>query len=76
MNNIYDNGCSVIGNVQELILYFEKHGESEELTETIINDLKELRNSDYEMIVMINYDNPMGYSIDYWDSKDKMEVIL
>jgi hypothetical protein len=28
------------------------------------------------MIVMINYDNPMGYSIDYWDSKDKMEVIL
>ena len=38
--------------------------------EDILKELKELRDIDYEMIVCVNYDNGMGYSIDYWSSKD------
>ena len=35
-----------------------------------LKELKELRDIDYEMVVCINYDNGMGYTIDYWSSKD------
>ncbi len=38
--------------------------------EDILKDLKELRDIDYEMVVCINYDNGMGYSIDHWSSND------
>ena len=30
---------------------------------------QELRDIDYDMVVCINYEQPMGYTIDYWDSK-------
>ena len=38
--------------------------------EDILKELKKLRDIDYEMVVCINYDNGMGYTIDYWSSKD------
>lgn len=75
MNKIYDNGALMLGNVQMVINEIE-----EELKngidmfcadmEEIIKDLKELRDMDYEMVVCINYDNGMGYTIDYWSSND------
>lgn len=75
MNKIYDNGALMLGNVQMVINEVE-----EELKnnidmfcadmEDILKDLKELRDIDYEMVVCINYDNGMGYTIDYWTSKD------
>lgn len=75
MNKIYDNGALMLGNVQMVINEVE-----EELKnnidmfcadmEDILKDLKELRDIDYEMVVCINYDNGMGYTIDYWSSKD------
>ena len=54
MKNIYDNGALMLGNVQDVIMEIEK----------------ELRDIDYEMVVCINYDNGMGYSIDHWSSND------
>lgn len=75
MKNIYDNGALMLGNVQMIINETEKelkngvdmfYIDMEEL----IKDLKELRDIDCEMVVCINYDNGMSYSIDYWSSKD------
>lgn len=78
MNKIYDNSALMLGNVQNIIMEIEK-----EIKEDIdmlfidkdelLKDLKDLRNIDYEMIVCINYENPMGYSLDYWTSKDVIE---
>lgn len=75
MKNIYDNGALMLGNVQMVINEIEKElkngvdmfcADMEEL----LKELKELRDIDYEMVVCINYDNGMGYSINYWSSND------
>ena len=75
MNKIYDNGALMLGNVQDLIMEIEREIKQDidmfcADMEDILKDLKELRDIDYEMVVCINYDNGMGYSIDYWSSND------
>lgn len=75
MKNIYDNGVLMLGNVQDLIMEIEKEiKEDIDMLgvdmEDILKELKELRDIDYEMVACINYDNGMGYTIDYWSSKD------
>ena len=73
MNSIYDNGALMIGNIKEIIKYMENDETLENWEfEYLLNDLKALK--DEVEIVMINYENPMGYSIDYWYKDDKMEV--
>lgn len=79
MKNIYDNGALMLGNVQQVIAELEKEMEKNidvmyVDTEELLKDLKELEKVDKDMIVCINYDNGMGYSIDYWNSNCKLEV--
>lgn len=75
MNKIYDNGALMLGNVQMVISEIERQKRASidmldvEMDE-LLKDLKELRDIDYEMVVCINYDNGMGYTIDYWTSID------
>lgn len=75
MNNIYDNGALMLGNIQDVIIEVEKEIKNDidmclVDADELLKDLKELRNIDYDMIVCVNYDNGMSYSIDYWTSKD------
>ena len=75
MKNIYDNGALMLGNVEMVINEIEKELKNGvdmfcADMEDILKDLKELRDIDYEMVVCINYDNGMSYSIDYWSSND------
>ena len=75
MNKIYDNGALMLGNVQDLIMEIEREIKKDidmlgADMEELIKDLKELRDIDCEMVVCINYDNGMSYSIDYWSSND------
>ena len=75
MNKIYDNGALMLGNVQDLTMEIEREIKEDidmfcADMEEIIKDLKELRDIDCKMVVCINYDNGMGYSIDYWSSND------
>jgi hypothetical protein len=71
MNKIYDNGSLMIGNIKDIIKYIENDETLETWEfEDLLNDLKEL--NDKVEIVMINYENPMGYSIDYWNKDDEI----
>ena len=69
MNKIYDNGAIMLGNVKMVKEEIKKELEKNidmfgADMEEILKDLEELSN---ETIVAINYDNGMGYSIDYWN---------
>ena len=67
MQNIYDNGRLCLGEVgkirQQLIDNAEETWEIEDI-------LAELKGLEDNTIVAINYDNGMGYSIEYWTTKD------
>lgn len=77
MNKIYDNGSLMLGNVQDLIMEIERQKRAsidmlDVDVDEILKDLKELRDIDYNMIVCINYDNGMDYSMDYWGENDSI----
>ena len=67
MQNIYDNGEVCLGEVKKIIEHFNTIGADIEEYEDLLEELKELNDDD---IVAINYDNGMGYSIDYWTNED------
>ena len=69
MQNIYDNGEICLGEVKRIIEYFNTIGADIEEYEEILEELKKLNDDD---IVAINYDNGMGYSIDWWTKDDKV----
>lgn len=67
MKNIYDNGEVCLGEVKKIIEHFNTIGADIEEYEDLLEELKELNDDD---IVAINYDNGMGYSIEYWTNED------
>ena len=69
MQNIYDNGEMCLGEVKKIIEYFNTTGADIEEYEEVLAELKKLNADD---IVAINYDNGMGYSIDWWTKDDKI----
>ena len=69
MQNIYDNGEKVLGRVYDLKEYICGNCEDYEEIKEII---EELENYDEDTIAVINYSNSMGYLIDYFTIKDKM----
>ena len=67
MENIYDNGRVCLGKVGKIRQKLIENANEEWEIEDILEELKELENN---TIVAINYDNGMGYSIEYWTKKD------
>lgn len=70
MNNLYDNGTMVLGRKDKVYKYLIDNAEETWEIEDILHDIEDLEE---DTIVAINYDLGMGYSIDYWDSKDRIE---
>ena len=74
MNNIYDNGALMLGRIDLVIKRVKKEIEDNldmgfVDQEELLKDLEDLKSSDND-IVCINYDNGMGYTIDYWQEND------
>lgn len=67
MKNIYDNGRLCLGEVGKIRQQLIDNAEETWEIEDILAELKELEDN---TIVAINYDNGMGYSIEYWTTKD------
>lgn len=70
-DNVYDNGCYVLGEIINVKEYVCKNADSPEEVAEIID---ELENYDADDIVVIHYDNPMGYTIERFTKEDIMEV--
>ena len=77
MNKIYDNGALLIGNIDKVIEEVKKEMK-EDLDmgyadqDGLLKELLELKESNVK-IVMINYDIPMGYDINYWSESDEVK---
>ena len=67
MKNIYDNGRLCLGEVGKIRQQLIDNAEETWEIEDILEELKEFEDN---TIVAINYDNSMGYSIEYWTTKD------
>lgn len=67
MQNIYDNGRLCLGEVGKIRQQLINNAEETWEIEDILEELKEFEDN---TIVAINYDNGMGYSIEYWTKKD------
>lgn len=67
MKNIYDNGMMILGVVYDVKEYIARNCEDVSEIKELIEDLEDL---DADDIVCVNYDNPMGYSINYWKKDD------
>ena len=67
MQNIYDNGRLCLGEVGKIRQQLIDNAEETWEIEDLIHELEDL---DDNTIVAINYDNGMGYSIEYWTKKD------
>ena len=67
MQNIYDNGRLCLGEVGKIRQQLIDNAEETWVIEDILEELKEFEDN---TIVAINYDNGMGYSIEYWTKKD------
>lgn len=67
-NQVYDNGCCLLGNIHNVLKYLIEN-DTENENEDLIKDVRELEECGVA-IIMINYDNGMGYSIDYWCVND------
>lgn len=73
MKNVYDNGSYLLGEVGQIIKESEKWiltSDNETQLKEIVEDLKEYYDKDE--IVCIYYDNPMGYTIEYWTKDDTL----
>lgn len=66
---IYDNGYKLLGLKQDLISYLRDSLITSDMEEEIYDIIKELQELEDDTIVVINYDNGMGYTIDYWEEK-------
>lgn len=71
MENIYDNGTHMLGEVKRIKeyndkLYRDKAIEEEQWLE-LVKELVWYKDTD---IVSIDYDNGMGMTVEYWEQKD------
>lgn len=64
MNNVYDNGEMVLGSIYNVKEYICRNADDIEEIKDLIEDLEDI---DEDSIVMVNYDNGMGYSIEWWN---------
>lgn len=76
MNKIYDNGAIMLGNIamviKEIKIEMAKNIDMCFVdTEELLKDLEDIEcKLGKDTIVCINYENGMGYTIDYWTNKD------
>lgn len=72
MDNIYDNGTMLLGTKKNIINYVFNCDIDTEDKETWYDIFKDISNLSDNDVICIEYDNGMGYTIDYWQEEDKI----
>lgn len=72
-DDIYDNGCVMLGKVRNIKDYLARLMTKLNYQDDIRDILEDLKDMKDDTIVAINYENPMGYSIEYWEFNDRIK---
>lgn len=64
MNKIYDNGYKLLGTVKNIKKDIENNVRTSDMEEQLYEILEELKDYEDNEIIIIDYDNPMGYTIE------------
>lgn len=67
MNKVYDNGYKLLGTVKNIKKDIENNVRTSDMEEQLYEILEELKEYKDNNIVVIDYDNPMGYTIESWE---------
>ena len=72
MNNIYDNGTVLLGTIKMIKEYIKNQlrNNMDVYHDDMKDILKDIEYLDDNAIVAINYDNGMGYTLEYWSERD------
>lgn len=71
MNKIYDNGYKLLGTVKNIKKDIENNIRTSDMEEQLYEILEELKDYEDNEIVIIDYDNPMGYTIESFGKEEK-----
>lgn len=72
-DDIYDNGCVMLGKVRNIKQYLARLMTKLDYQDDVRDILEDLKDMKDDTIVAINYDIPMGYTIEYWEFNDKIK---
>lgn len=64
MNKIYDNGYKLLGTVKNIKKDIENNIRTSDMEEELYEILEELKDYKDNEIIVIDYDNPMGFTIE------------
>ena len=73
MNKLYDNGEILLGRKKDVVNQIYNTMLEEENDEEYTEILEDIKDFEDNTILAINYDNGMGYSIDWWEEKDEVK---
>lgn len=69
MKNVYDNGYSMLGSAKDLQKYLlNAINNADNDTSDLREMLDEIKDYNDDTIVLINYEAPMGYTLEYWSN--------
>lgn len=63
-NKIYDNGYKLLGTVKNIKKDIENNIRTSDMEEQLFEILEELKEYKENEIIILDYDNPMGYTIE------------
>lgn len=71
MNKVYDNGYKLLGTVKNIKKDIKNNIRTSDIEEQLYEILEELKDYEDNEIVIIDYDNPMGYTIESFGKEEK-----
>jgi hemerythrin len=71
MDKVFDNGYKVLGTIGNVKKYIQNNCDSIEEVKELLEDLSQYQN---DIFVVVDYDNSMGYYIDYFFKDSEVQL--
>lgn len=73
MDKVFDNGCKVLGTIGSVKKYIQNNCDNIEEVKELLEDLSQYTE---DIFVVVDYDNGMGYYIEYFPKDSEVEQFM